>query len=343
MKLTRRGKVVFTLVALLAILLLVAGGGALYLASVGVLGASDPGREITVQIPEGATVSEIGRLLEQRGVIESGLGFRIANYLDGGDAGIQAGRYTLTTGMSARAALAALGDGPEVKFVTVTFPEGSWLTDFAARVDEDTDIDGAEFLEALKSGKVISSLLPEGSANFEGLLFPSTYQIVEDDTPRSVAQRLATEMERKVAEVDMSKVEALNITPYDMLIVASMVQAEARVDSDRPKIARVIYNRLHEGMALGIDATVIYATGEHKTSLTESDLAIDSPYNTRLVTGLPPTPIGAPGSASIEAAADPAPGDWLYYVVADCEGHHAFSVGYDDFLADKARYQQLDC
>lgn len=108
-------------------------------------------------------------------------------------------------------------------------------------------------------------------------------------------------------------------------------------------VARVIYNRLREGMTLGIDATVLYALGEHKDTLTESELAIDSPYNTRLVAGLPPTPIGAPGAASLEAAAQPAEGPWLYYVLADCEGNHAFSESYDEFLNNKAAYQQLSC
>ena len=108
-------------------------------------------------------------------------------------------------------------------------------------------------------------------------------------------------------------------------------------------IARVIYNRLQEGMPLGIDATVLYALGEHKSELSSDDLKIDSPYNTRIVTGLPPTPIGAPGLNSLEAALAPAEGEWLYYVLADCEGHHAFSTNYDDFLEDKAAYQSLSC
>jgi UPF0755 protein len=108
-------------------------------------------------------------------------------------------------------------------------------------------------------------------------------------------------------------------------------------------VARVIYNRLADGIPLGIDATILYALGEHKEELTATDLAIDSPYNTREVAGLPPTPIGAPGLESLEAALHPADGEWLYYVLADCDGHHAFSASYDDFLANKAKYQSLEC
>lgn len=343
MKLTRRGRVVVTLSFLALLLAGPALAGALYLRSIGVIQESEPGRVVTVQIPEGASVTEIGKLLENRGVISSSFGFRIASYLEGGGDAVLAGRYRLSTGLSARDALDALAEGPEIEFVTVTFPEGSWLVDFAARVEEDTDLSGDRFLELTAEAKVKSSLLPQDVGTLEGLLFPSTYQVDENDTVETLAQRLVAEMERQVSKLDLSGAEAIGYSAYDVVNIASMVQAEARVDEDRGKIARVIYNRLEEGMALGIDATIIYATGEHKTSLNESDLAIDSPYNTREVTGLPPTPIGAPGVASLRAAARPTPGDWLYFVVSDCKGHHAFSVDYDDFLVDKAAYQSLSC
>ena len=177
----------------------------------------------------------------------------------------------------------------------------------------------------------------------EGLLFPSTYQVIERDTPRSIALRLAEEFDKQAGAVDFSRVEALGISPYEAIIVASMIEAEASVPEDRDRIAAVIYNRLEENMALGIDATVLYALGEHKEELTTEDLQVDSPYNTRQVTGLPPTPIGAPGAESLAAAANPAEGDWLYYVLSDCDGHHAFSVSYDEFLQNKAAYQELSC
>ncbi|MGH2736279.1 MAG: endolytic transglycosylase MltG [Actinomycetota bacterium] len=343
MRLTRRGRafvVLFILFGLIGVPLL---GGAVYLSSIGVTGSSDPGRVVAFEIPEGATTTEVGEILEAEGVIDSAMGFRIASYLEGGTESIQAGKYELPTGLVARDALQRLTEsGPIVKFVDVTFPEGSWLEDFARILDRDTHISGKGFLKLLESGKIESSLLPEGSTNFEGLLFPSTYQIVETDTARSVAQRLADEMVKQLDRMGASA-EQMGYSPYEIVNVASMVQAEAKVDRDRGKIARVIYNRLDEGIALGIDATVIYALGEHKTSLTETDLQVDSPYNTRQVAGLPPTPIGAPGLSSLEAAAAPADGPWIYYVLSDCEGHHAFSVDYDDFLQDKAAYQRLTC
>jgi UPF0755 protein len=343
MKLTRRGKAVATLVVLLLLLGIPAAVGVVYLNSIGVASSSTPGKTVEVEIPEGTSMTEVGEILEDEGVIKKAIGFRIVSYFQGGDEGIQAGTYQLTTGLSARDALDRMLEGPEVEFITVTFPEGSWLPEFAEKLDEDTDIEGRDFLRVLESGKVKSSILPGDSNNFEGLLFPSTYQIIEEDTARSLAQRLVDETEKQLDKVDTSAAEAMGYSKYEILTIASMIEAEAGVSRDRGKIARVIYNRLDRGMALGIDATVIYALGERKNSLTSEDLEVDSPFNTRKVVGLPPTPIGAPGAEAIKAAANPVDGPWLYYVLSDCDGRHAFSVDYSDFLADKADYQNLSC
>ena len=308
------------------------------------MGEREPGAETTVVVPKGAGAARIGRLLEDNGVVPSALGFRIAAFLDGSTDDIEAGSYVLARNLNARAALAALLEGPETEpFVNVTFPEGSWLTDFASIVDEDTTLSGDRFLRLARSGRVASRLRPERVDTLEGLLFPSTYQVIRRDTARSVLSRLVSELEDQMADIDLSGVKDMGYTPYEVVIVASMVEAEAKVPEDRARIAAVIYNRLAAGMMLGIDATVSYALGEHRESLTREDLDVNSPYNTRRYPGLPPTPIGAPGRASLEAAAGPAPGDWLYYVVADCNGRHAFSESYQQFLADKAAYQALRC
>jgi len=329
----------------MSLVLIALAGGYLYLRSIGVYGASDPGEPVSITIPKGATFAEVGAILVDQGVIESELGWRIANYLDGGGDEIQAGEYELLTGLSARDALAALLEsGPAgEEFVVVTFQEGLWLTEFAATLAAATDLSEEKFLDLVTTGKVRSSLQPEGVDTLEGLLFPSTYQIAVSDTERKVARRLVQEMEDQVAALDLSYAKSVNLTPYDIVNIASMIEAETRVDSERPMVARVIYNRLSQGIPLGIDATYLYALGERKDFLTESDLAIDSPYNLRQNLGLPPTPIGAPGAASLEAAANPAEGDWLFYVLADCEGNHAFSETNDEFLQDKAHYQTLDC
>jgi UPF0755 protein len=338
------GRAVVWLLVVVAFLGALAGGGWLYLRSIGIWSDSDPHGRARLRVPRGADASTIGRLLEAEGVVDSAVGFRLAVWLEGRGEDIQAGTYALPRGLNGHDALRALLEGPEgLAYVSVTFPEGSWLTDFARRVDEGTHISGDRFLALARSGNIRSRLQPSRVDTLEGLLWPSTYQVVRRDDAATLVRRLVTEFERRAASVDFSGVGATGVSPYEAVIVASMVEAEAARDSERPLIARVIYNRLQEGMPLGIDATLSYALGEHKRSLTESDLAVDSPYNTRLVAGLPPTPIGAPGIQSLRAAAEPADGEWLYYVLEDCRGRHAFSVSYEEFLANKAAYQELDC
>jgi UPF0755 protein len=340
-KLTRRGKIAAALVVLVLAGLV---GGNLFMHSIGVYGESARGREVQLEIPEGAGAAEIGDILAEAGVIKSSFGWKVALFLHSGDEAIQAGSYSIATGLTAPDAIdALLEQPPQEAFQRVTFPEGSWLKDFAAEIENETHIDGAKFLVLATSGKVRSKFQPDGVDTLEGLLFPSTYQVIERDTAKSVLTRLVEEFEDQTADLDFASVEATGVSAYEAITVASMIEAEAQLDEERPMIARVIYNRLQEGMPLGIDATVLYALGEHKTELTSDDLKIDSPYNTRIVTGLPPTPIGAPGLKSVEAAIAPAEGEWLYYVLADCEGHHAFSTNYDDFLEDKAAYQSLSC
>jgi UPF0755 protein len=186
-----------------------------------------------------------------------------------------------------------------------------------------------------------AALQPEGSDDLEGFLFPATYEVPEaqlNDAQALVGQMVAA-FDRVAGQVGLADASTTlkgvaggrTITPYEALVVASLVESEAKVPEDRPKIARVIYNRLAQGMSLGIDATVQYALGERKAELTQSDLKTDSPYNTRTRSGLPPTPINSPGQASIEAALHPADGDWLYYVLTDTEGHHYFTDSYSDF------------
>jgi UPF0755 protein len=345
LKLTKRGRVIFVLVVFLAIIGVPILATNMFMRSIGVWGSSEPGEVVQIVIPEGTGVAEIGTILADEGVIKSSFGFRVATWLGDGEENIQAGTYQMPRGMTAGDALDwLLGERPESeKFVNVTFPEGSWLTDFGKILDRDTHLSGDKFLDLANSARVRSKYLPQGVDTLEGLLFPSTYQVVEEDTERTVLKRLVTEFENQMAALDFSTAEALNLTRYEVVIVASMIEAETSQESETAKVAQVIYNRLREGMPLGIDATVIYALGEHKQSLTSEDLDIDSPYNTREVTGLPPTPIGAPGITSLRAALNPAEGDWLYYVLADCQGHHSFSTNYDDFLADKAEYQALEC
>jgi UPF0755 protein len=175
----------------------------------------------------------------------------------------------------------------------------------------------------------------------EGFLFPDTFELERAAPASDLVSLQLDDFKRRVAGVDLRYARSKNLTLHDVVTIASMVEEEAQLEEERPLIAAVIYNRLREGIPLGIDATVRFATGNYTEPLTESELATDSPYNTRLNAGLPPGPISSPGLASIEAAAHPAEVDYLYYVVepGTC-GEHAFSTTDAEFQADVARYEE---
>ena len=174
---------------------------------------------------------------------------------------------------------------------------------------------------------------------YEGFLFPDTYDFDRKSTSAQLVQDQLGEFTSKWSELDLSYAESKNLTPYDVLTIASMIEGEAQVPSERPLVAAVIYNRLRANMPLGIDATLRYGLHVPPTqSLTQSDLQNPTPYNTRLHLGLPPTPINNPGMAALEAAAHPAHVDYLYFVRKPDHRHHYFTSNYQDFLQHEAAY-----
>jgi UPF0755 protein len=169
--------------------------------------------------------------------------------------------------------------------------------------------------------------------NLEGFLFPATYDFLANTTTKQLVLNQLKAFGTNWNKLDLSYARSKNLTPYDVLIIASMVEKEALAPDERGKIARVIYNRLHANMPLGIDATIRYALHVPGTqSLRESQLNSDTPYNTRKFAGLPPGPIANPGLASMQAAAHPADGDWLYFVRKPDKVHHFFTASYREFV-----------
>ncbi len=186
---------------------------------------------------------------------------------------------------------------------------------------------------------------PRGTPDLEGFLFPATYDMDSGAAAGRLVEEQLIAFRENVGATEVARARALRVTPYQLLIVASMVEREAQIPGDRPKIAAVIYNRLAQGMPLGIDATIYYAVElaqgipTYTHELSEAQLHIDSPYNTRTHVGLPPTPISNPGLASIRAAAHPAHVSYLYYVAgADGCGEQVFSHTLAEFEADAAAY-----
>ena len=200
------------------------------------------------------------------------------------------------------------------------------------------------FMAIAQSGTIHSQFQPPGSTSLEGLVFPDTYFVEPGDNEAKILNKMVAAFDQMASSVGVQDAAAkAGVTPYDVITVASLVEEEAKVDDDRGMIARTIYNRLQKNMKLGIDATVEYAIGTHKPRLTASDLEVDSPYNTRKYAGLPPTPIAAAGQKSLEAALNPTPGPWLYYVLIDPSGKHAFATTDAEFeqLVRQARAKGL--
>lgn len=231
----------------------------------------------------------------------------------------------------------------------VVFPEGFTRAHMAARVQAVSKIAEQESHRKVKlSGETYAAAtatprrFPGFGARklpYEGFLFPDTYDFDRKSTSAQLVQDQLGEFTSKWGQLDLSYAESKNLTPYDVLTIASMVEGEAQVPSERPLVAAVIYNRLHAHMPLGIDATLRYGLHVPPTqSLTQSDLANPTPYNTRLHLGLPPTPINNPGMAALEAAAHPAHVDYLYFVRKPDHRHHYFTSNYQDFLQHEAQY-----
>lgn len=288
-----------------------------------------PGKRVAVELPLGSSTQRIATILEDAGVVDSARNFRLYVRVKGAGP-FQAGNYQLRRNSAFDDVVRALAEGPKITFETLTVPEGLTVKQVADLVDEMPGRSGEKFLEAATDGSVRSRYQPEGSDNLEGLLFPDTYNFEEKDDERAILSRMVATFERVAAEVGIDDVgEGGLVDPYQAIVLASLVEREARVPEDRGKVSRVIYNRLQKKMLLQVDATVIYAlgrTGEKGLRVLNKDLEVDSPYNTYKNPGLPPAPIASPGRAALRAAVVPTPGPWLYYVVIDAQGRHAFGT-----------------
>jgi UPF0755 protein len=231
---------------------------------------------------------------------------------------------------------------PPPKIVRITIPEGETRGQ-VARIAAAEGLSGS-YLAAARRSTLLDPAhygAPPGTPNLEGFLFPATYELYAGSLVRRLVAEQLQAFEENFGADEIRRARELHITPYQLLIVASMVEREALLESDRPKVAAVIYNRLRLGMPLGIDATIRYALGDFSGPLTETQLQTDSPYNTRTHVGLPPTPISNPGVAAIEAAAHPANVPYLYYVNgADGCGDLVFSTSSAEFERNAAAYRE---
>jgi UPF0755 protein len=322
-----------------AILVAVVGGVLLYfgLSHFGYIGGADDysgsgSGSVEVVIPAGATGDKIGEALEAAGVVKSAEGFYQEIVGDDRAGSIQPGTYRLHQRMSSEAALDALLDRANRVEITVVIPEGSRVDQIVDAITTSTNISKSDVEDALGDADAIG--LPDAAdGNPEGYLFPATYTVDDGMTAVDLLRQMVDQTKKVEEELDISgRAESLGLSEEQLLTVASILEYEARRDEDYPKVARVLYNRLDEDIPLQLDSTVSYVSkrkGDVWT--TEAERADPSEYNTYQHIGLPPGPIGSPGRKTIEAALNPAEGDWLYFL-ADKQGVTHFSKTYEQHV-----------
>jgi UPF0755 protein len=309
------------------------------------IGGGDGSGSVVVRIPAGSGAGDVAKLLEQRGVVSSSFFFNLRATVGGKRADLRSGTFTLRKDMSNGAALDALTAAPAQArappVVTISIPEGRSRREtraIAARAGLRGD-----YLSASRSSRALDPAsygAPRG-ATLEGFLFPATYEVPRGAKVQRLVDDQLRAFKQNFATIDLRYARSKRLTAFDVLTIASMVEREVSVPEERPLVAAVIYNRLRDGIPLGIDATLRFEQNDWINPLKQSVLDADTPYNTRTRLGLPPGPIGSPGIASIRAAAKPANSRALYYVVkpGTC-GEHAFSDTIEQFNADVAKYNQ---
>jgi UPF0755 protein len=296
-----------------------------------------PQSAVQVVVERGATFDDIARQLAGEGVIGNVWTFRALAKLRGQDVAVRAGEYRFGPRVTQSEVLRALVTGGAQVASWVTIPEGFTAAQIATRLAAE----GLGSEQALQAYFMSEQITVDGARtkNLEGFLFPSTYLVPLGDEPRHIASLFTAQFYKALPLDAPTQAKALHVTVPQAVTVASLVEREAKNETDRPKIAAVIYNRLRMRMPLQVDATIEYALPEHKSELSFADLRIDSPYNSYVHAGLPPTPIANPGLPSLLAALHPARTEDLYYVYCG-NGRHVFAKTLAEHQANVARCLQ---
>lgn len=337
---------------LVVLLVLVLVGGAALLGGRRLLAVFDgapadyngPGSgEVVVQVESGASSADIGAALAAKDVIKSSAAFVAAAREDDRSRRIQPGFYKLRKQMQAKLALDLMLDPSSRVRSRFTIPEGTTLARTLEIIARSIDDLPLADLKAAAANPAALGLPPWAQGRLEGFLFPATYDVEPGTTAVQVLSDMVERFLVAAAEVDLEgQAAGLKMTPYQLLTIASLVEAETPKDDQRGKVARVVYNRLAKPMRLEFDSTIKYAyglQGIEKKRLLFKDLELDSPYNSYRRDGLPPTPINSPGEDALLAAVEPEPGPWLYFVVIDKQGNSAFSESYEEFLRNREKYR----
>jgi len=329
---------VLVVIAILIAVAVIAVAGFAYWVKKQVNPGGKLGPVVTVVIPSGSSSSKIGSVLAADGVIHSGSIFPYYVRIKGSGT-LYPGTYHLAKNESYSRVIAALQQGPPIVTDRLVIPEGFTIAQMAVAVGKlpHAGITAAQFLAAANSGQVRSPFEPAASNNLEGLLFPATYQVQAGAGAVALLQQMVDAFDQNATTAGLTTGAAkLKLTPYQVIIVASMVEREASREQDRGPIASVIYNRLRLNMPLGIDSTLLY--GLHTTNANVNPQT-PNPYNTRINLGLPPTPIAGPGLASLAAATSPPTTTYLYYAVTGPGGATSFASNASDFAKIETQCQ----
>ena len=298
---------------------------------------------VAIEIPQGATTRDIAEILKKNNIISSEFSFRLKSKLNGGDGNYTYGIYMLSPNLTNDEIIALLQQKPNyTSDYKLTIPEGYTLVRIASLVDEMGFVTKEDFISEANNGTFEYDFLegiPKREYYLEGYLFPDTYYLTGEETAHDIIVMLLNRFQTIYNRSVKSGLENSNYTLDEILIIASMIEGEAMIDSERAIVAGVIYNRLGIDMPLQIDATIQYALGDRKAVVTYDDLKIDSPYNTYLNNGLPVGPICNPGEASLIAAINPENHNYYYYVLKEYGSfEHVFTETYDQFLVAKEAY-----
>jgi UPF0755 protein len=325
--------------AVLGVVLVLGILGVIYFIYSAASGGEDGSKESArVQVVKGDTLSDVAAKLEKAGAIESAFVFELQARYEGYGTEIKTGRYTFQPGQDSGKILHKLTVGQAAPTITVTIPEGLTIEETAGTVAADSSVPAPAFEKAARRTDYGYAFLDNPSVKTtEGYLFPAKYDFEKRVTARQIVDRLLEQYLLETQDLDFADAkERLDLTEHQVVTVASLIEKEAATPKERPLIASVIYNRMHEDMPLQIDATIQYALNKPKTNLSLTDLKVDSPYNTYKNKGLPPGPICSPGRESLQAALNPANTKYLYYVLQANGEKHFFTKSYDDFLRAKA-------
>ncbi len=303
----------------------------------------DSQQVININIEEGSSTTDIAYTLQENGLIRSVTAFKITSRIKGYDGKYMAGFYSLSPSMSTMEMIKAIVEGDVVNIFFTVAP-GQSTEDIAANLENNGICSKDEFMKEVTTGKFdyeFMKYLPEGEYRMEGVLTPETYSFPIGVKAHDIVDTMLNQFNSNIKDDYYNKAKKLGLSFYDTIKVASIVEREASVEDERPLVSSVIYNRLEKGMRLQMCSTLSFILDDGRVNLTDADLAIDSPYNTYMYDGLPPTPIGNPGAASIEAAFNPADTDYLYFVLSEkLDGSSNFSADYNKFLQDKDNYYE---